>query len=101
MKDIVAVMFGFGMLINASLFVPQAWRLWKTKNAEGVSLLSFAGFSVLQFVGTLHGYYQRDYALMSGMLFSLITCGSTTLLAVRYSYAVKRQARYTVPGAER
>ena len=84
MKNIVAVVFGFGMLINACLFVPQAWHLWKAKRAEGVSVLSFAGFNALQLIGAVHGYFQQDHALMLGMLASLLTCGSVTLLAARY-----------------
>lgn len=89
MKSVVAIVFGFAMLINACLFVPQAWHLWKTKSAQGVSVLSFAGFNTLQLVGVLHGYFQRDYALMMGMLASLLTCGSVTLLAARYSKPVR------------
>jgi MtN3 and saliva related transmembrane protein len=84
-KSIVAIVFGFGMLINACLFVPQAWQLWKAKRAEGVSVLSFAGFNTLQLIGVVHGYFQQDTALMLGMLASLLTCGSVTLLAVRYA----------------
>ncbi|HJY41544.1 MAG TPA: PQ-loop repeat-containing protein [Steroidobacteraceae bacterium] len=84
MKNIVALVFGFGMLINACLFVPQAWHLWKAKRAEGVSVLSFAGFNALQLIGAVHGYFQQDTALMLGMLASLLTCGSVTLLAARY-----------------
>jgi MtN3 and saliva related transmembrane protein len=83
-KNIVAVVFGFGMLLNACLFVPQAWRLWKTKRAEGVSVLSFAGFNALQLIGVVHGYLQQDTALMMGMFASLLTCGSVTVLAARY-----------------
>lgn len=89
MKNVVALVFGFGMLINACLFVPQAWHLWKTKRAEGISVLSFAGFNTLQFIGVVHGWFQRDYALMTGMLASLLTCGSVTLLAAHYSRASK------------
>jgi MtN3 and saliva related transmembrane protein len=66
-KNIVAVVFGFGMLINACLFVPQAWHLWKAKRAEGVSVLSFAGFNALQLIGAVHGYFQPDHALMLGI----------------------------------
>lgn len=84
MKDIVAVLFGFGLLANAALFVPQALKLWRKKNSAGVSLLSFAGFNVMQFVGVLHGYFQRDLPLMIGMLASLIMCGSVTALAFAY-----------------
>jgi MtN3 and saliva related transmembrane protein len=85
MKDIVAIIFGFGMLINAALFVPQAWHLWKTKRADGISVLSFAGFNTLQLIGVLHGWFQQDYALMTGMFVSLLTCGSVTVLAACYS----------------
>jgi MtN3 and saliva related transmembrane protein len=85
MKETVAVIFGFAMLANAVLFIPQAWRIWKTETAEGVSLTTFAGFNALQFIGALHGYYQGDRALMVGMLATLVSCGAVTLLAARYS----------------
>jgi MtN3 and saliva related transmembrane protein len=84
MKDTVAFIFGLGMVLNAALFVPQAVHLWRTKTAQGVSILSFAGFNTLQAIGALHGYFEHDYALMIGMLASLLTCGSVTVLAVRY-----------------
>lgn len=80
----MALVFGFAMIINACLFIPQAWHLWKSKSAQGVSVASFAGFNALQLVGVTHGYFQRDYALATGMLASLITCGSVTLLAALY-----------------
>lgn len=88
MKEIVAFIFGLGMMLNAALFVPQAIHLWRTRTAEGVSIGSFAGFNSLQAIGVLHGYFQHDHALMIGMLVSLMTCGSVTVLAVRYSRGV-------------
>jgi MtN3 and saliva related transmembrane protein len=98
-KELVAALFGFGMAINACLFVPQAWRLWKTRDARGLSVLSFAGFNTLQFIGALHGYFQRDYALMWGMIATLVTCGSITLLALRFNYLARRSAAVPVAGA--
>jgi MtN3 and saliva related transmembrane protein len=92
MKDVIAALFGFGMAINACLFVPQAVRLWKTRDAKGISIVSFAGFNALQFVGALHGYFQGDYALMIGMIATLVTCGSITLLAVRFSHPSRQAA---------
>ena len=85
MRETVAYIFGFGMLLNAGLFVPQVVHLWRTKNSQGVSLLSFAGFNTLQAIGALHGYFQHDMALMVGMLASLMTCGSVTGLAAYFS----------------
>jgi MtN3 and saliva related transmembrane protein len=85
MKQAVAFVFGLGMVLNAALFVPQAIHLWRTRTSQGVSIVSFAGFNTLQAIGALHGYFQHDYALMVGMLASLLTCGSVTLLAAHFS----------------
>jgi len=84
-KEAVAYIFGLAMVLNAALFVPQVLHLWRTKTAHGISILSFAGFNTLQAIGALHGYFQHDRALMIGMLASLVTCGSVTVLAAHYS----------------
>jgi MtN3 and saliva related transmembrane protein len=85
MRETVAYIFGFGMILNAGLFVPQVIHLWRTKTSQGVSILSFAGFNTLQAIGALHGYFQHDMALMVGMLASLMTCGTVTGLAAYFS----------------
>jgi MtN3 and saliva related transmembrane protein len=84
MKEIVAVIFGLGLGCNALLFVPQVLAVWQKKSDEGISLITFGGFSVLQVVGIVHGIYQRDLSLILGMAASLLTCGSVTLLTVYY-----------------
>jgi MtN3 and saliva related transmembrane protein len=84
MKQFVAVAFGLGLLCNALLFVPQVLALWRKKNSEGVSLLTFGGFSVLQAIGIVHGFYQHDRSLVLGMAASLITCGAVTSLTLFY-----------------
>ena len=84
MKDIVAVIFGFGLFVNACIFVPQIVQIWKVKSAESISLVTFGGFNVIQAVGAVHGYYQHDWALMFGMIAALVTSGSVTLLAFTY-----------------
>jgi MtN3 and saliva related transmembrane protein len=84
MKDMVAVIFGFGMALNALLFVPQALAVWRSKQAKGVSLLTFGGFNALQALGVLHGCLQHDWSLAVGMAVSLATCGSVTSLALIY-----------------
>ncbi len=89
MKQIVAVLFGLGLMGNAALFVPQALALWRKKSAEGVSLITFGGFNVLQAISIVHGLYQHDLALTLGMAASLITCGAVTSLTLLYR--VKRR----------
>lgn len=84
MKQIVAVIFGLGLGCNALLFVPQVLAVWRKKSDEGISLITFGGFSVLQAIGIVHGFYQRDLSLILGMAASLVTCGSVTLLTIYY-----------------
>jgi len=84
MKDIVAVIFGLGLGCNALLFVPQVLAVWRKKSDEGISLVTFGGFSVLQIIGIIHGLYQQDLSLILGMAASLLTCGSVTGLTIFY-----------------
>ena len=84
MKQIVAVIFGLGLLCNALLFVPQALAVWRQKSDEGVSLITFGGFSLLQAIGILHGIYQEDVSLILGMSASLLSCGTVTILTLVY-----------------
>ena len=84
MKEIVAVIFGLGLLGNALLFVPQVIAVWRKKTDEGISLITFGGFSVPQAIGIVHGLYQQDLSLILGMAASLLTCGTVTALTVYY-----------------
>jgi MtN3 and saliva related transmembrane protein len=93
MKEIVAVIFGLGLLGNALLFVPQALAVWRKKSDEGISLITFGGFSVLQAIGIVHGLYQQDPSLTLGMAASLLTCGSVTALTILYRMRRLRAAR--------
>ena len=84
MKDFFDWAFGLGLIGNAALFVPQAIALWRKKSAEGASLITFAGFNVLQLVSVVHGLYWHDKAMIIGMGASFITCGAVTMLTVIY-----------------
>ena len=84
MKQIVAIIFGLGLGCNALLFVPQIIAVWRKKTDEGISLITFGGFSILQAIGIVHGLYQQDLSLTLGMAASLLTCGTVTALTIFY-----------------
>jgi MtN3 and saliva related transmembrane protein len=84
MKQIVAIVFGLGLGGNALLFVPQIFAVWRKKSGEGISLITFGGFSLLQTIGIAHGYLQHDTSLFLGMVASLLTCGTVTSLTIFY-----------------
>jgi MtN3 and saliva related transmembrane protein len=84
MRQFVAWIFGLGLIGNALLFVPQAIALFRKKSDEGVSLLTFGGFSVLQVIGVVHGFYEHDNSLIIGLGASFLTCGTVTALTIFY-----------------
>jgi MtN3 and saliva related transmembrane protein len=92
MREIVAWLFGLGLGCNALLFVPQVLAVWRKKSDEGISLITFGGFSVLQIIGIVHGVLEHDRALTLGMSASLLTCGSVTLLTLFYRIRRLRSA---------
>ncbi len=84
MREIVTFFFGLGFVFNASLFIPQAIRIIKTKSANNISLITFVGFNLIQLNSVVYGYYQNDLILMYGNLISFIGCGTVTALAIYY-----------------
>jgi MtN3 and saliva related transmembrane protein len=84
LKEIVAVAFGLGLLVNAWLFVPQAVKILRSKSAKDVSLLTFGGFNLLQLIGIAHGYLQGDLSLLLGMVASFVACGAVTVSGIVY-----------------
>jgi len=96
MKEMIAVIFGLGLGCNALLFVPQVLAVWRKKTDEGISLITFGGFSVLQVIGIVHGIYQRDWSLILGMAASLVTCGSVAGLTIFYRVRRVRASRIAV-----
>lgn len=83
-REFVDLVFSLGLFFNAILFVPQAVTIFRNKNVQGLSLLTFGGFNVMQFFTALHGYLVHDYLLMCGFLLSFLTCGMVTILILCY-----------------
>ena len=84
LKYFIELMFGLSLFFNAMLFIPQAIGLFKAKEAKNVSLITFAGFNIMQIFTILHGYLNKDYVLMFGVLLSFVFCGINTFLIVLY-----------------
>ena len=87
-KKTVAWLFGAGLTVNAGVFLPQLYEIWTTKKIDGISLITFGIFCLVQAIGTLHGIFQRDRAVAIGMGLSLLTCGTTTLSVAYIRYFV-------------
>ena len=85
-KLIIEALFSLGLFANAILFIPQIIQLLKVKNPQGLSLITFAGFNLIQLAAILHGYIKNDYLLIFGFTLSLLTCGTVTVLIVYFKF---------------
>ena len=86
--QVIDIIFGAGLLINALLFVPQAIRLFKKKESKDLSLTTFVGFCLTQLSAVIYGYLHHDYILMSGYILALATCSTVTVMI--FIYRTKR-----------
>ena len=84
LQELVEWLFGISLFVNAMLFLPQIYRLWRQKNSKDVSLMTFGGFCIMQAIAILYGYFKHDPILVWGYLISLATCGYATILICFY-----------------
>jgi MtN3 and saliva related transmembrane protein len=84
LKYLIEIIFSIGLFANAFLFLPQAIKIFKTKNISDLSLITFLGFNIIQMFGILHGYLHNDYILVFGFGLSFIFCGLVTTLILIY-----------------
>lgn len=83
--NFVEMCFSMSLLANALVFLPQATTIYKQKNANGTSLLTFLGFNVIQFFTICHGYIVGDDKLMYGFILSFFMCGIVNVLIIYYT----------------
>ncbi|MCK4870391.1 MAG: hypothetical protein KAS93_04695 [Gammaproteobacteria bacterium] len=83
------LVFSVALIVHGFLFIPQAIKIWRKKSAENIALLTFLGFNVVQLAACVHGYFSKDYILMLGTGFSLITCGAVTISVIYFGYLHK------------
>lgn len=84
MQEIVAWLFGLGLVSNIGLFLPQAVKIWKAKSGAQVSFITFVGFNIMQAIALLHAYLQRDWFLFVGMIATFLSCLAVTVAAFIY-----------------
>jgi len=85
---LVDTIFSLGLLFNVFLFIPQAIKIYKKKDASELSLLTFAGFNIMQLFTAWHAYLAKDYLLMTGFALSFVTCGIVTGLIIKYKSSI-------------
>jgi uncharacterized protein with PQ loop repeat len=70
-----------GWLISGVLFAWQYIKILRSKNAEGISWSTFAGFSFLNANATLYGYLSGNFLWLPGTVLAAISCALIALAA--------------------
>ncbi len=83
-NDVVEFFFASALFINAMLFLPQAWKVFKHKRSGEVSLITFGGFLITQLLTVIHASIKNDYVLLGGYILAMSSCGLVVALALYY-----------------
>lgn len=81
---IVDAIFAFSLFVNAMLFLPQAYKIFKEKSSKGVSIFTFLGFCLLQLAAIVYGYFHNDKILFLGYFISFMACSMVVILSLKY-----------------
>lgn len=75
--SIVGILMSFG-------YYPQAYKIWKSKSAEDISLPMYIIMSFGSSVWFIYGVILKDFTIMSGFVFGVI--GSILVLILTLIY---------------
>ena len=82
--SVIVILFNIALFINALLFLPQSYRIYKLKSAKSVSLFTYVGFAILQIICIAYGIVKDDWSIILGFGFAFICCSSIVVLAIYY-----------------
>ena len=86
MTSFINIVFALALFANGLLFIPQIMRLYKNKHAGELSLITFAGFNILNLFAVLHGIVVNDKILIIGYGLSVVTNTIVTIMIIKYKY---------------
>lgn len=72
-----------GVVMSAGYF-PQAWRIWKLRDASSVSPATFAILAFGTTTWTIYGIYRHDWVIIAG--FALGMVGSWLVLFLMWKF---------------
>jgi MtN3 and saliva related transmembrane protein len=85
--QILTALVGIAMSIG---YFPQAYKIWKTKSANNVSLVAFTIFAVGTLIWTLYGFFLKDLVLILSFAVGVVGSWSVLFLAIKYKMKSKK-----------
>ena len=79
--DILGLLAGF---LTTIAFVPQVWRIWKTRSARDVSLPTFAAFTVGVAMWLAYGVVRNELPIILWNAVTLVLAGAIVVMKIRF-----------------
>ena len=79
-----------GIVMSIGYF-PQAYRLYKTKSAENISLVTFVIFALGTLIWTLYGFFIHDLVLILSFIVGVVGSWLVLFLSVKYRLQANRK----------
>lgn len=73
-----------GIILVTSAYIPQIVKIWKTKNAEGISITAWLTWLVGTVFILIHAFSTKDGVFIVFQTLSFIFVATITLLAIVY-----------------
>ena len=70
--------------LTTGCFIPQVVRLWRTRNAEGISLVTFSAFSVGVVLWLAYGVIMEAWPIIFSNGITLVLTFAIIVLTVRF-----------------
>ncbi|MFC1753204.1 SemiSWEET family sugar transporter [Thermoproteota archaeon] len=81
---ILSVLATVGGVMMSLAHIPQAYKIYKTKSAHDISLLTYSIFLGGSIIWIVYGAYFRDWPVLISFVVSLVAILSVFVLLFRY-----------------
>ncbi|MDB4984720.1 MAG: hypothetical protein JWM20_899 [Patescibacteria group bacterium] len=92
MIQLINAIFVMGWYIGAGLFVLQSYKLYKSKDANGVSIIAAVGFFILNLNSSFWMYFHHEYLTIIGTMGIALANLANAILAWNYGGRPKYDA---------
>ena len=73
-------------LVMSFGYYPQAWKIFRSKSGEGISLSTFSIFAVGTTIWFFYGLYKQDWVIMVSFIFGVVGAWLVLLLTLYYRH---------------
>jgi len=77
-----------GIMMSVGYF-PQAYKIYKTKSADNISLVAFIVFALGTLLWTLYGFFINDFVLILSFIIGAIGSWLVLFLSIKYKIKAK------------